>query len=78
MELLGADPDLCPHAELGSIGKAGGGVVIDRCGVDALQKTASGNIVFGDDGFRVAGAVAIDVFHGFFKGVDHLYRQHWP
>ena len=38
VELLGGDADLRPQAELAAVGKAGGGVDVDRRGVHLVEE----------------------------------------
>ena len=72
MELLGADADLSAETKLGAVGEAGAGVVVHRRSVNFVEETIGRHSVLRDDGFRVTGAVGLDVVKGVVKAVDHL------
>ena len=66
VEFLGADAYLGAEAELGAVCEGGGDVHIDAGGVDSAAEGVRSVVVFCDDAFAVAAAVAGDVFHGLF------------
>jgi hypothetical protein len=63
-DFVGADADFGAHAELATVGEAGGGIPIDGGGIDFGEELAGGDSVAGDDAVGVSGAVVIDVFDG--------------
>ena len=66
VELAGADADFGAEAVAEAVGKAGGAVAVDACGVHHLEEAVGGRVVAGDDGICVVGAEAVDVVDGFF------------
>src|SRR5215471_17300044 len=61
MQLLGADAHLGAEAEFASVGKASGGIPINRRRVDQTQELLGVPLIPSHNGFRVPGGIAIDV-----------------
>ena len=72
---MSGDADLGAQAELVAVGEASGGVDIYRSRVHLIQELLGGEVVVGDDGLGVAGAVGVDELHRLVKAAHHLDGQ---
>ena len=75
MHFLGGDADLRPQTEFAAVGEAGGGVDVHRRGVHGIQKALGLEVIGGDNGLGVAGAVAVDELHSLFQTAHGLDCQ---
>ena len=74
VQFAGADAQLGAKAIAKAIGEARRDVVIDAGRINSLHKMCRRLAILGDNGFRMSGAVAIDVLNGFVDTVDDLDR----
>ena len=79
MELLGRDADLGAQAKLTAVGEARAGIGVYGRSIDRIQEALAGDLVLGNDGLGMHGAIAVDVRDGLVLiGHDlhaHLERQ---
>src|SRR5690242_2655515 len=69
------DADFGAQPELIAVVESRRRVDKDGAGIHFAEKTHGFLVVAGDDGFRMTGAVAADVFHCFVDVLDDLHRE---
>ena len=59
MQFLRADAHFRPKTEHIAVGKAGGGVGVNRSSIDSIHKAAHMAVVLADDSLAVSGAIVL-------------------
>ena len=72
MDLGGGDADFCAEAVAEAVGEAGGGILIDACGVDECHEAFGSRLIFRHDAVGVMAAEGIDVGDRFGEIADNL------
>lgn len=72
VDLGGGDADFCAEAVAEAVSEAGGGILIDACGVDKCHEAFGSRFIFRHDAVGVMAAEGIDVGDRFVEVADEL------